>query len=141
MRIEEECFEAPWTVSSFYVLLRHRGRFGDTQGEIVMVVLEYHDKLSGYIVWEFDAQEQEGHILNIAVEKKNQRRGFGRELMNYAWTHLKRMHAKSCFLEVREMNTVAREFYESLGMIPVDRIERYYGNDDALIYQISFKST
>ncbi len=140
MRIEDECFESPWTASSFYVLLRYNGRFGDSQGEIVMMVLENQSTLIGYIVWEYDFQEREGHILNIAVKKDEQRKGFGRKLMEHALDHLRGINAASCFLEVRESNSTARRLYASMGMIPVDRVDRYYGNEDAVIYHISLES-
>ena len=138
MVIEEECFESPWTLSSFYVLLRHHGRIKDKDGEIRMSIIELERKVTGYIVWEYDSKKKEGHVLNIAIKREKQRRGHGAQLMNYVLDTLENMGAKSSFLEVRESNLSARRFYETFGMVPVDRVEGYYGNEDAIVYRKEF---
>ncbi len=45
---------------------------------------------------------------------------------------------KTCELEVRESNRSARNLYGNAGMMAVDRAERYYDDEDAIIYAIEF---
>ena len=43
---------------------------------------------------------------------------------------------RKLWLEVRLKNTVARMFYEKMGMQTVGRKPNYYGDDDALVMEL-----
>lgn len=78
----------------------------------------------GYIIFDpFD-----GHIISIAVDKEFRRMGIGSKLVDEV---LKR--AGKAYVEVRESNEEAIEFYGSLGFEEVDRAPQYYVTEDALI--------
>ena len=64
----------------------------------------------------------EREILNLAVDPAWRRRGVARKLLEAELSRPK----TQWFLEVRESNAVARQFYESLGFRPIGRRENYY---------------
>ena len=64
----------------------------------------------------------EREVLNLAVAPNARRKGVGRSLIR-AFT---KDFPGAVFLEVRESNTTAVAFYESLGFQPVGRREKYY---------------
>jgi ribosomal-protein-alanine acetyltransferase len=64
----------------------------------------------------------EREILNIAVDPQERRRGIARRLAEGALT----ASPGEWFLEVRESNSAARKFYESLGFHEIGRRENYY---------------
>jgi ribosomal-protein-alanine N-acetyltransferase len=66
--------------------------------------------------------EGEFEILNLAVAPEFRRRGFGRALME---SFLKGIRG-DVFLEVRNSNSEAREFYKSLGFQEVTLRQSYY---------------
>lgn len=78
----------------------------------------------GYII--FDPYD--GHIISVAVDKEFRRMGIGSKLVNEV---LRR--AGKAYVEVRESNKEAIEFYRSLGFEKVDRAPQYYVTEDALI--------
>jgi ribosomal-protein-alanine N-acetyltransferase len=64
----------------------------------------------------------EREILNLAVDPVWRRRGVARKLLEAELSRSK----TQWFLEVRESNAAARQFYESLGFRPTGRRENYY---------------
>jgi ribosomal-protein-alanine N-acetyltransferase len=66
--------------------------------------------------------EGESELLNLAVDPAFRRHGFGRRLVS----QLTSSHPGMLWLEVRESNTVARKFYESLGFCETGRRPGYY---------------
>lgn len=81
-------------------------------------------EVKGYII--FDPYD--GHIISIAVDKEFRRMGIGSKLVDEV---LKR--AGKAYVEVRESNEEAIEFYGSLGFEKVDRVPQYYVTEGALI--------
>lgn len=58
-------------------------------------------------------------ILKIAVQEKHRRRGLGESL-------LKEISNQDIYLEVREGNEVARDFYKNYGFREISRRNKYY---------------
>ena len=136
LKIEEACFPKPWNQDAFRYLANSNGIVLESFGETRMLVVEYDHSVVGYIVWRFYQKNRMGHLLNIAVDVSHRRKGIARSLMNEMFAVLKDANASSCFLEVRETNKDAREFYEEMGMTPITRRIHYYDDEDAIIYQI-----
>jgi [ribosomal protein S18]-alanine N-acetyltransferase len=65
--------------------------------------------------------ENECEILNLAVAPAFRRRGIARQL-------LRDVLRGTIFLEVRESNTAAREFYKSIGFKELGRRPAYYSD-------------
>lgn len=80
-------------------------------------------------------------ILNIAIEKKWQRRGAGSKLMQHLFLLVTEHGVEEIFLEVRPSNKAARAFYEKWGFFEVSRRKGYYHDtgEDALILRLKVK--
>ena len=95
--IEKNSFPSPWQEDVFFQLALSGGRFpvGDSS-LIIMDVMGDKGAVNGYVVWEEDASNNHGHILNIAVEKNVRLQGRGQKLLNHALSAM-----KSAGIEVR----------------------------------------
>jgi len=89
------------------------------------------DPLAGFAIMQFG--DDSAHLNLLAVASAHQRRGVGRQLMN--WLHESALVAGTFVLglELRAGNVSAQRFYESLGYAPGGLIRGYYkGIEDAL---------
>jgi ribosomal-protein-alanine N-acetyltransferase len=77
----------------------------------------------------------EAEILNLAVDSSQRRRGIGSRLIDDAIAASKAAGAKRIFLEVRDSNEAARNFYARVGFAEAGRRRRYYRQpvEDALV--------
>ncbi len=66
----------------------------------------------------------EWEVLNLAVAAAFRRRGIGRQLLK----NLLEGRRGEFFLEVRESNSAAREFYEQAGFRAITKRLQYYAN-------------
>ncbi len=85
-------------------------------------VAEREGVVVGFIVVRAVAGECE--ILNLAVAPGARRQGVGRQLLSDAVQR----HPGEFFLEVRESNQAARQFYEVLGFRKITKRLQYYAN-------------
>jgi ribosomal protein S18 acetylase RimI-like enzyme len=87
--------------------------------------------LAGFAIMQFG--DDRAHLNLLAVETEHQRRGLGRQLMN--WLHDSALVAGTWILglELRATNVGAQRFYESLGYKLNGVMPGYYrGIEDAL---------
>ena len=105
-----------------------------------MDVLEQGGRIIGYVVWEVDTKKDIGHILNIAVQANERRKGNGKTLLLHVLQHLKSHNISSCRLEVRESNLPARTLYEANGFTATSKIYGYYFDEDAVVYTLHIQS-
>jgi ribosomal-protein-alanine N-acetyltransferase len=93
------------------------------------------NSVSGFLVARtLVADERE--ILNVAVAPGSRRNGVAQALFDTAF----RGFSGSVFLEVRESNRVAQEFYKSLGFQEVSRRSHYYENPPESAIVMKFHS-
>ena len=93
-------------------------------------VFGYYDKkLVGFI--HVNKMYENMDIVNIVVDPKYRRKGIANELINYCLSYFDDL--KSIMLEVNEHNKEAINLYTKNGFVEINRREKYYGNDDALI--------
>jgi ribosomal-protein-alanine N-acetyltransferase len=121
LKIERECFPAPWTEAMF------RQEVEETWlSRSFVALLDGH--VAGYVIAWF--LRGEVHVLNVAVSAAHQRRGIGRKLM----THVIELGEKSehymVTLEVRASNDPAKLLYVTMGFAPVGIRRRYYRDND-----------
>lgn len=82
----------------------------------------------------------EAELLLIAVQPEMQGQGLGQEIFTALLAELQAGGAQSLFLEVRESNRRARDFYEQAGFAETGIRPAYYpavtgsGREDALIF-------
>ncbi|MCE0493313.1 ribosomal protein S18-alanine N-acetyltransferase [Vibrio salinus] len=129
-QIEQLVHSHPWSKASINNL--------SSRGAIHHVILE-EDLVIGY----FYAQNivDEVSLLNIAIAKECQNRGFGRRLLQFLTEYSEQKKAESIWLEVRAGNQNAVHLYESVGFNEIDRRENYYpsdkGREDAIIMTLT----
>jgi [ribosomal protein S18]-alanine N-acetyltransferase len=122
--IELECFKHPWIIDAFIKELN----IPHTD----ILVAEADKKIIGFSVSWMIIDEL--HLHKLAVTGSFKRAGIGSALIN----NLINKHSdalKTVLLEVREKNTVARQFYDSLGFIEKRIRYNYYPDDNAIIIE------
>jgi ribosomal-protein-alanine N-acetyltransferase len=93
------------------------------------------DRIVGFLVARTLAAD-EREILNLAVAPDFRRKGVARALLDSAFEGI----SGGVFLEVRESNEVAREFYKSLGFKELSRRTGYYDNPAETAIVMKFHS-
>ena len=125
--IEQLSNSTPWSYSSFLDCMKKDYEF--------YVALE-DEKVIGFFIASFSLLE--GHLLNISVAPNMKRQGIGNELLKKVENISNKFGIKEIFLEVRESNQEAINFYKKNGFIEVGIRKNYYklyeGREDALIF-------
>jgi ribosomal-protein-alanine N-acetyltransferase len=88
-----------------------------------VTVADLEGRVVGFLVTRRIAHD-ELEILNLAVAPPMRRKGVARALVQGVLETLE----GAAFLEVRESNTGARQFYESIGFTELDRRPGYYSD-------------
>ncbi len=141
MKIERQSFPVAWEYSIFLNICLLGGQISSGgSGLLSMDVIEETDKIIGYAVWEADSSTEEGHILNLAIQTDERRKGKGKMLLAHIVDHLKANNIRFCRLEVRESNIPARRLYESNGFVASGEIPGYYFDEDAIVYTMDLQS-
>ena len=131
--IEDAVYPHPWT----------RGNFADSlQAGYHCWIVERGGAVSGYTVVMIAAGE--AHLLNLSVAAPWQRRGAGRELLNFVVKLARDYGAARILLEVRPSNQGAIALYSTGGFAEVARRRGYYpageGREDALVLQLMLRN-
>ena len=99
---------------------------------IGFLVAEKEGYVIGYVMF-WIKYENQGHIISIAVDKNYRRMKAGSRLLSKAIAILSLLPIRTIFLEVRESNSGAVEFYKNFGF-KIDRVvPGYYDNDEGAI--------
>ena len=124
LKIENTSYEKPYWNESLLNYL-----FNKSITDLAWI-FEVKDITIGFLIEQRCLNEI--HILNVAVDKKYQNRGFGKKIISQ---YLRMLPKNSVvFLEVNINNFIARKIYASLNFEKIDaRRNYYYNNDDALI--------
>lgn len=122
--IENMSFDQSYGISMF----QHLYEMG-----IGFLVAEKNDYVIGYVMF-WVKYENQGHIISIAVDKNYRRQGAGTELLIRAISILSMLPIDAIYLEVRESNAGAVEFYERFNFIKDRVVPGYYeGGEGAII--------
>ncbi len=124
LKIENTSYEKPYWNESLLNYL-----FNKSITDLAWI-FEVKDITIGFLIEQRCLNEI--NILNVAVDKKYQNRGFGKKIISQ---YLRMLPKNSVvFLEVNINNFIARKIYASLNFEKIDaRRNYYYNNDDALI--------
>jgi ribosomal-protein-alanine N-acetyltransferase len=99
------------------------------------LVAQQDNILVGYIIF-WIRFEDEGHIISLAVDTKNRRKGIASELLESATDIFSRYDVKKLKLEVRRGNKAARKFYNKMGFIEKNLMPSYYDDgEDAVVME------
>ena len=85
--------------------------------------------IQGYLIAIYD--EDEGHILSVAVKEEARNLGIGKALMTHIMDHLRDAGVPDVRLEVRKSNARAILFYKRLGFVIRELIPEYYEDGEA----------
>lgn len=129
-RLEEQCFSAPWSVSSLRLLLRD-GNFG--------LVMLCDDVVAGY-VGVLAIPPDEWEITNVAVDPDFRRRGMGEALMCALADKAAQAGVARISLEVRVSNGAAIGLYRKLGFVDCGVRKNFYSapREDGVIMEKLF---
>jgi len=134
--IENSCFREPWSRKVFRKTLE-QGKYSRCR------VALYQERVVGFIVaWyipPYFEQHGEIHIHNIAVDSGMRRKGIGKRLLLATVESTLELSGSDCpvQLEVRETNSGAQAFYQSLGLKVVGFRPQYYKDEGAILMEAS----
>ena len=127
-KIELETNPSPWSKDNF---------FSSFEVGHKSLVCKYNHVIIGFLI--FSLIKKESHLLNIAVQKKWQKNGAGKILMDVFIKQSKAMGAKKAFLEVRSKNKIAINFYNKFNFLKDAVRTNYYtgsDKDDAVLMSL-----
>ncbi|MGH8622999.1 MAG: ribosomal protein S18-alanine N-acetyltransferase, partial [Burkholderiales bacterium] len=85
----------------------------------------------------------EAHLLNLSVAARWQRRGIGREVLEFVLRLARDSGAHRILLEVRPSNEAARALYAAAGFAEIATRRGYYpageGREDARVLELALK--
>ncbi|MDO8989397.1 MAG: ribosomal protein S18-alanine N-acetyltransferase [Sideroxyarcus sp.] len=126
LRIEREAHAHPWTLGNFSDALRSKYQ---------CKVYESDGTILGYAVLMLAVDEAE--LLDIAVDSKRQRHGWGRKLLDEMMALARRHDMRRMVLEVRASNAAAIGLYRCAGFADIGLRREYYaaenGREDAIL--------
>ena len=109
MAIEEAAYPYPWTRTIFEDCIR--------------VGYDCHGLYIGTVLAGYSVQAQavhESHLLNLCVDPRHQRRGYGSLLLDHAIRLARSRGSVAMFLEVRPSNEAGIALYRRNGFVPID---------------------
>jgi [ribosomal protein S18]-alanine N-acetyltransferase len=129
MLVEKSAYEFPWTKGIFADCLR--------VGYDCIVATE-NDQIIAHAVLSVAADES--HILNLSVDKAQQGKGIGKQVLFHLMDIARVKSAQVILLEARQSNHAAIHLYESAGFNEIGCRKAYYpapgGKEDALIFAL-----
>ena len=124
--MDEMCFSAPWSETSFFEEIT-------TNKVAKYIVAEIDGEIVGYAgIWII---LDEGHITNVAVHPEHRRKGIAKAIISEIIARSEEAGANLFALEVRTSNEAAILLYEKFDFKKVGIRKGYYENngEDAII--------
>jgi ribosomal-protein-alanine N-acetyltransferase len=118
LRMERELFSDPWPELAFMDDIEAKFSYP--------LVAQIDNEIAGYAILWIGAKE--GHLTNIAVDKKYQRKSVAKKLLSYILRFAQENNLRKILLEVRPSNTAAVTLYESYGFENLAIQRSYYKN-------------
>ena len=122
--LEKECFSHPWSKKTITEAMENGTLF---------FIAQKGEKTVGYIGVSLILDE--GYITNIAVTKKERKKGVGTALLERVFAEARDNNLSFISLEVRESNKKAFSLYEKFGFKSEGKRKNFYDDpkEDALI--------
>lgn len=127
--LEKACFSDGWTLSAL--------EYQAWSENSVIVLKKLGEKYVGYAFGTVVCGEAE--LYRIGVPSELRRQGFGAETLDEFLCECVKKGAEKFFLEVRSRNTSAVALYKRAGFVQIAVRKGYYGDDDALIFEMDRK--
>lgn len=129
--LEQTCFHGSWTREILATEVN--------SPLSVLVTSQQGGKIVGFALGRVVVDE--GELYQIGVLPEFRRQGIAERLLTELQERMRERGAVCCFLEVRSRNSGAIALYQKLGYSHISVRKGYYGDDDALIFQINFAQT
>ena len=129
LRIEQVCFDTPWTEEDFINSMRQRNCIG--------MVAERHGVVLSYML--YCLNKDSIHVINFAVSPLCQRDGIGTEMVDKLKTKLSQQRRHTLIVDVRETNLAAQLFWRANGFEWSQTLRGHYDNDEDA-YQFRYRS-
>jgi ribosomal-protein-alanine N-acetyltransferase len=127
MKVERDVYDFPWTERIFSDCIR--------VGYLCWLALHDQDVVGHAII---SVVAGEGHMLNLSIARAHQRRGYGRQFIDFLVSEARARNAQTMLLEVRPSNIAAINCYNSAGFNEIGSRKGYYpapdGREDALLF-------
>ena len=127
MKVEQDVYEFPWTDKIFSDCIR--------VGYYCWLALQ-QQHIVGHAVISVAAGES--HMLNLSIAREYQRKGFGKQFIEFLIQEAQAKQAQTMLLEVRPSNIAAINCYNSAGFNEIGLRKDYYpapeGREDALLF-------
>jgi len=127
MKVEREVYEFPWTERIFSDCIR--------VGYLCWLALRGQDIVGHAII---SVVAGESHMLNLSIAREHQRRGYGRQFIEFLVEEARARDAQTMLLEVRPSNIAAINCYNAAGFNEIGSRKDYYpapdGREDALLF-------
>ena len=103
-------------------------------------VLEADHQVLGYAVMEFTSPD--AALTEVAVSPIEQRQGHATRLWQHLLQQAQWRNVKRVFLEVRQGNRAALNWYKKLGFVEINQRQQYYSDpiEDAVVMKYSVSS-
>lgn len=125
--IESEVYDDPWSENLFHESLSAPMTY-------VLGLFRDDQELLAYAIYQ--VVYTEGHLLNIAVTKKEQSKGLGSAFLDHIMRKVVDQGGLTFFLEVRPSNERAKKIYEKKGFRFLMIREKYYSNNESAIIMV-----
>ena len=115
---------SPWTAENYLDELKN-------PDAVMLRLVSPENKTLGFIVGRLvgsEASSIDAEIYNIAVKQSAQKKGNGQLLLNAFTEQCRGKGVRTIWLEVRESNSPAINFYQKNGFIFVQRRSHFYSN-------------
>ena len=94
------------------------------QPECVPLALYVENKPVGFAMYCIDESDREYWIYRLMIDKKYQRKGYGREAMHLIIDRIRAdQDHRVIYISFEPENAAAKALYESLGFVPDGRVE------------------
>ncbi len=125
--LECACFSEPWTFSALEY---------QSGNENTVISFGYDGgKAVGYALGTVICGE--GELYRIGVLPEYRGRGLGKRILSEFLCSCQDKEAEKIFLEVRSKNSPAIALYQHAGFVQLAVRKGYYGDDDALIFELN----
>ena len=127
MKVEREVYQFPWTDKIFTDCIR--------VGYYCWLALQQQNIVGHAVI---SVTSGESHMLNLSIAREHQRKGYGRQFIEFLIDEARERNAQTMLLEVRPSNTAAINCYNSAGFNEIGCRKDYYpaseGREDALLF-------
>jgi len=126
MKVENEVYEFPWSEGIFSDCIR--------VGYYCWIALQQQTVVGHAVI---SIVTDESHMLNLSIARSHQRKGYGRQFIEFLVNEARAQQAQTMLLEVRPSNTAAINCYNGAGFNEIGCRKDYYpaldGREDALL--------